>query len=114
MAPGQGAREWGERAMSVLVERGKARAAWLFLAPALGLIGVFFFLPVVAGLLLSLTDFDIYAIGSPETARFVWLENYRATLTSSLFWQALRNTLYFVLVGGPLSVLVSLAAALLL
>ena len=100
--------------MSASVERGKARTAWLFLAPALGLIGVFFFLPVIAGLLLSLTDFDLYAIGAPETARFVGLKNYASTLANPLFWQAVRNTLYFVLVGGPLSVLVSLAAALLL
>lgn len=100
--------------MSALIERRKARTAWLFLAPALGLIGLFFALPVVSGLLLSLTDFDIYAIGAPGTARFVGLKNYAATLSSSLFWQAVRNTFYFVLVGGPLSVLVSLAAALLL
>jgi multiple sugar transport system permease protein len=100
--------------MSALIERRKVRTAWLFLAPALGLIGLFFFLPVIAGLLLSLTDFDIYAIGAPETARFVGLKNYAATLSSPLFWQAVKNTFYFVLVGGPLSVLVSLAAALLL
>ncbi|HEV2131681.1 MAG TPA: hypothetical protein VGR27_11290, partial [Longimicrobiaceae bacterium] len=40
------------------------RTAWLFLAPALLLIAVFFFLPVAASLLLSVTDFDIYAIAS--------------------------------------------------
>ena len=39
-------------------------AAWFFLAPALLLIGVFFFLPVAASLLLSVTDFDIYAVAS--------------------------------------------------
>ena len=44
-------------------ERSQRRAAWLFLAPALILIGVFFFLPVAAGLALSVTDFDLYAIG---------------------------------------------------
>ena len=43
-------------------ERSQRRAAWLFLAPALILIGVFFFLPVAAGLALSVTDFDLYAI----------------------------------------------------
>jgi len=100
--------------MSAPIERRKVRTAWLFLAPALGLIGLFFFLPVIAGLLLSLTDFDIYAIGAPETARFVGLRNYAETLSSPLFWQAVKNTFYFVLVGGPLSVLVSLGAALLL
>ena len=69
---------------------------------------------MVAGLLLSLTDFDIYAIGSPGTARFVGLRNYIEVLHSAAFWGALRNTLYFVIAGGTLSVAVSLAAALLL
>jgi len=90
------------------------RAAWVFLGPALGLIAVFFLLPILAGLLLSLTDFDIYAISDPQSARFVGLRNYQQLLGGSEFWQALRNTLYFVGVGGPLTVAVSLGAALLL
>ncbi|MFH1679280.1 MAG: sugar ABC transporter permease [Candidatus Eisenbacteria bacterium] len=100
--------------MSGVLERRQGRAAWLFLAPALLLIGVFFFLPILAGFFLSLTDFDIYAIGSPDIARFTGLRNYGQVLGEWEFWNALRNTLYFVLVGGPLSVIVSLGAALLL
>ena len=100
--------------MSRAPARRQTRAAWLFLAPALGLIGAFFAVPVVAGLLLSLTDFDIYAIGAPETARFVGLRNFAEVLSNPVFWKALGNTFYFVLVGGPLSVIASLAAALLL
>lgn len=89
-------------------------AAYLFLAPALVLIGVFFFLPVAAALLLSLTDFDLYAIGDPANARFVGLRNYARLLETPLFWTALWNTFYFAAVGGPLSIAVSLGAALLL
>lgn len=89
-------------------------AAWWFLAPALALIFVFFFLPVVASLLLSFTDFDIYAVGDLGNARWVGLRNYVQLLDTPLFWQALRNTFYFALVGGPLSISVSLGAALLL
>jgi multiple sugar transport system permease protein len=96
------------------LERRQARAAWGFLMPALLLLGVFFAVPVVAGLLFSLTDFDIYAIADPSVARFVGLRNYAQVLSDGAFWGALRNTLYFVLVGGPLNVLVSLGAALLL
>jgi len=95
-------------------ERQRTRAAAFFLAPALALIGVFFVLPVLGGFGLSLTDFDIYAIGLPEVARFVGVRNYVDTLRSGAFWGALRNTLYFVLLGGPLAVGVALAAALLL
>ena len=99
--------------MKGAVEARQNRAGWAFVAPALGLIGVFFFVPVLGGLLLSFTDFDVYAIGRPDTARFMGLENYRQVLANPLFWQALWNTFYFVLVGGPLSVLASLVAALL-
>jgi multiple sugar transport system permease protein len=89
------------------------RAAWTFLAPGLLLIATFFVVPVIAGFVLSLTDFDIYAIGDPSVVRNVGIENYRRVVTDAEFWNALRNTFYFVLVGGPLSVAVSLAVALL-
>jgi multiple sugar transport system permease protein len=94
-------------------ERSRARAAWLLLAPALALIGVFFFLPVLASLVLSLTNFDIYAVADPRNAQFVGLGNYRNLAAEPVFWTALKNTFYFVLVGAPLSVVVALAAALL-
>jgi multiple sugar transport system permease protein len=77
------------------------------------LIATFFFLPVLAALLLSFTDFDIYALGDLDRLRFVGLGNYLQLLQSPLFWTALGNTCYFVVVGGPLSVAVSLGAALL-
>jgi multiple sugar transport system permease protein len=91
--------------------RGVAPGLW-FVAPALAAITVFFALPVVAGLLLSFTDFDIYALGDPSVLRFVGLENYRRLLGEPLFWKALGNTLVFCLVGGPLTVGLALAAAL--
>jgi multiple sugar transport system permease protein len=94
-------------------ERHTARSGWAFLAPALLLIAVFFFLPVLAALLLSFTDFDIYALGDLDRLRFVGFSNYLHLLQSPLFWTALGNTGYFVVVGGPLSVAVSLGAALL-
>jgi multiple sugar transport system permease protein len=88
--------------------------AWWFVAPALTVIAVFFFLPVLAALALSLTDFDIYALADLANLRFVALDNYVRLLGNPLFWQALGNTLYFVVVGVPLSLGVSLGAALLL
>ena len=93
--------------------RAEARAGLAFVAPALGLIVLFFVVPVVAGFLLAATDFDIYGIGDLSTARFVGFSNFTALLHDPVFWQALGNTFYFVLVGGPLSVGVSLGAALL-
>lgn len=73
---------------------------------------LFFFLPIAASFLLSITDFDIYALADPANTRIVGLENYRHLLSEPLFWQSLWNTVYFVAVGGPLTVVVSLIAAL--
>ena len=90
------------------------RAAWWFVAPALLVIAVFFFFPIVAAFLISLTDFDIYALADLANLRFVGFGNYLKLLQTPLFWQALGNTLYFVAVGVPLSIGASLGASLLL
>ena len=89
-------------------------AGWLFAGPALLVIALFFGVPVLAALALSLTDFDIYALADIDNLRFVGLGNYIALLKNPLFWKALGNTFYFVLVGVPLSIAASLGAALLL
>ena len=89
-------------------------AGWMFAAPALVVIGLFFGLPVLAAFALSLTDFDIYALADISNLRFVGLHNYATLLQDPLFWKALGNTMYFVVVGVPLSIAVSLGAALLL
>jgi multiple sugar transport system permease protein len=89
-------------------------AGWVFAGPALTVIGLFFGLPVLAALALSLTDFDIYALADIGNLRFVGLDNYLNLLQNPLFWRALGNTMYFVVVGVPLSIAVSLGAALLL
>ncbi|OOG62901.1 sugar ABC transporter permease [Rhodanobacter sp. B04] len=90
------------------------RAAWLFLAPALLVLGVFFLLPVIAALALSLTDYDLYALANIHNLRFVALQNYWTLLHQPLFWSALAHTTYFVAIGVPLSMGTSLGAALLL
>ena len=92
----------------------RTRAALLFLSPALLGIALFFFIPVVAAFALSFTDFDIYSLGDFQYARFVGLANYLHLFEDPLFWKALLNTLYFLVVGAPLSIAVSLTVALLL
>lgn len=93
---------------------GSRLAGWAFAGPALIMIALFFALPVLAALVLSLTDFDIYALADLDNLRFVGLNNYINLLHEPLFWKALGNTFYFVIVGVPLSIAVSLGAAMLL
>ena len=92
----------------------RERTAWSFVAPALIAIGLFFALPTVAALFLSLTDFDIYAVADLRNLRFVGLGNYASLFARPLFWQALGTTMWFVVFGVPATVMASLAAALLL
>jgi multiple sugar transport system permease protein len=88
------------------------RAAWLLLSPALGAILLFFAVPLVAALFLSLTDFDIYALADIGNARFVGAGNYSRLLRDPLFWRVLR-TLVFVAIGVPLTLASALGGALL-
>ena len=89
-------------------------AAYFFLAPALSAIFIFFFIPVIAAFIMSFTDFDIYALGDLSTVRFIGINNYLKLFDDPLFYTALQNTFYFVIMAGPLSIAVSLGAALLL
>jgi multiple sugar transport system permease protein len=95
------------------VRAGGQGAAWSFLLPAMLLIGIFFFLPVLGSLILSFTDFDLYALGDRSVLRFIGVENYVRLFQNPDFGRALRNTFYYGLVGGPLSIAASLGAALL-
>jgi multiple sugar transport system permease protein len=96
------------------VDRARTRAGIVLAAPALLLLLAFFVVPVAASLGLSFTDFDIYALARLESLRFVGIGNYRDLVGSAMFSHALWNTIFFVLVGAPLSIAVSLATALLL
>lgn len=89
-------------------------AGWIFAGPSLIVLGLFFGLPVISALLLSVTDFDLYALADVHNLRFVGLGNYIDLLRTPMFWKALWNTTYFVIVGVPLSIAASLGAALLL
>ena len=75
------------------VGRGERQpAAWGFLAPALILIGTFFFIPVVGALLLSFTDFDLYALADRGVLRVIGVANYQQLFANPDFLRALRNT----------------------
>lgn len=89
----------------------EARAGWSMTGPALAAIVVFFVVPAAASLVLSFTDFDIYALADLANLRFVGFQNYARLLENPLFWKATANTFWFVLLGTPFIVVLSLFAA---
>ncbi len=80
----------------------------LFAAPQLLLFILFILIPAAYGFYLSLHRWHVLAPTHP----FVGLANYRAALEDDIFWLALRNTAYFVLLVVPAGNLVSLLLAL--
>ncbi len=92
----------------------QGRAGWGFVAPVLTAILLLFALPTAAALLLSLTDFDIYALADLRNLRWVGLGNYADLAANPLFWRALGNTLLFAGLGVPAAIGASLGTALLL
>lgn len=94
------------------VTKKKRWLPWVFLAPHLTIFTIFFFLPVIFGLYISLTDWDLFS--SPT---FVGLANYQDLLFNeqSTFYEQLRiglkNTFLFVLFSVPCCILVPLILA---
>jgi multiple sugar transport system permease protein len=90
--------------------RAEALAAWLLAAPAFLLMWAMLLGPAVAVLLLSFTD---WTMGDPEMP---WhgLGNYAELWGDRVFWISLRNTLVYVGVTVPATVLLGLGAALLI
>lgn len=89
--------------------RSETLAAWLFLLPSLVPFLIFTAGPVVAAGVISLLDWNLF---SPPS--FVGLHNFARLGPDPTFWSALVNTVYFTFVTVPLTLLVSLALALLL
>jgi ABC-type sugar transport system permease subunit/ABC-type glycerol-3-phosphate transport system substrate-binding protein len=82
-----------------------------FIFPAVSLLVVFMFFPMAVSFLISLTDLNIFSINEWTRMQFIGIENYGKILRDPVFWRALLNTIYFTFVGVPLTVLVSLLAA---
>jgi len=87
---------------------------YLFIAPAIFILVVFLFLPIVASFILSLTNCDIYSIASWDKISYVGLQNYKQLFKDTLFWKSLLNTFIFVGVGVPMSIAISLFMAIIL
>ncbi|MCY1145193.1 sugar ABC transporter permease [Actinoplanes sp. Pm04-4] len=98
--------------------RGNERpAGWLFVAPALIILGLFMLLPILMALWVSLTRWN--GQGSPFTGDvpFAGLQNYTRLFTDEGlarqdFMTSIRNNAYYVLLVVPIQTVLALALAL--
>lgn len=87
-----------------------AIAAWIFLAPAILLLGLFLFWPIAYLLYLSFTTGSFTSTG----IHWVGLRNYLRLVLNPDFWQVLGNTLYFTVATVIPSLVLPLGLAVLL
>lgn len=86
--------------------------AWAFALPFVLIFAVFLAGPVAASLILSLTDFGLRDLRNPLGVDIIGFGNFTALFADPRFWTALINTVYFVVVGVPLTLVLGLGAAL--
>jgi ABC-type sugar transport system permease subunit len=89
----------------------KDLTGWAFAAPFVILFGIFLALPILASFVLSFTSFGLRDLQNPIGASFVGTDNYAKLLGDAKFWKALGNTVYFVVVGVPLTLGIGLLIA---
>lgn len=92
----------------------QSRAGLTFALPVLFGTALALIVPTLGALVLSVTDFDIYALGNLHDLRFVGAGNYIELLGTPLFWRSVGNTILFAVIGVPAAIGASLATALLL
>ncbi len=85
----------------------RASTPLFFLAPILIGMAVFTVGPIIASFILSFASWD--AVTPPV---WIGLQNYREIFSSDLFWQVLRNTLYYVALSVPALMILSILLAL--
>jgi multiple sugar transport system permease protein len=88
--------------------RGQALSATLLLAPFFLVFALFFLLPALETVRLSLTESSL-----TRTGRWVGLDNYATLLHDPSFWEAVGNTFYFALLTVPALVALGLVMAML-
>jgi multiple sugar transport system permease protein len=85
------------------------RLAWGLVAPAVLLIGLWSYYPLVRGMVMALQDYKV-AGASP----FVGLDNFITLALDKSFWESLGRTVYFVLLNMVLAFLTPIVLAILL
>jgi len=90
------------------------QTSYLFLMPSLVILLIFLLLPILFSFVIGLTNWDIYSLNNWQEISFIGLDNFKHMVKDAIFWKSVGNTFYFVFVAGPLSIFLSLVAAIFL
>lgn len=91
------------------LQRREDRAGYIFLSPWLIGLVVFTAGPMLASLYLAFTEYNLF-----DAPQWVGWANFSRMFEDPRWWQAVRVTLLYVLIGTPIKLIASLAVAMLL
>ncbi len=80
--------------------------AWIFIAPALLGFTIFYLVPCVRAIYVSLTDWNLL-----RPSKFIGTANYSRLWNDANFWNAMKVTLFYVLYNIPVQTVIGLALA---
>jgi multiple sugar transport system permease protein len=83
---------------------------YTFALPFIVLYVIFTLYPIVRGFWISLHNWEF--VGT--NIKFIGIGNYQRLLSDKLFWTSLQNTIFFVILSGPVLVVLGLLFALIL
>ncbi|BAZ44487.1 ABC transporter, permease subunit [Chondrocystis sp. NIES-4102] len=81
---------------------------YLFLLPAIALLGLTVFLPAIQAFTLSFTEYNYDITQAPQ---WIGIENFRRLWQDQVFWQTIRNTLLYLVGVVPILVVAPLGLA---
>src|SRR5690625_1958164 len=82
----------------------KAMTPYVFVLPAVILISVFSFLPIIIAFIIIFTDMDLMGLADWANINFIGLDNFIEIFQDKKFLQAMGNTFFYVIIGVPLAV----------
>jgi multiple sugar transport system permease protein len=91
-----------------------SKAPYFFIAPTLILLTVFSLIPIAIALVISFTNMDLTGLADYSAINFIGFSNYIDVISDPIFVKAILNTLFYVIIGVPLVILISLAIAMLI
>lgn len=86
---------------------------YLFVAPAVLLVFIFYIFPFVIALIISFTNMDLKGLADFSKIKFIGSSNYYRLFKDDIFVKSIMNTMFFVFFGVPVVVIYSLFLALL-
>ena len=93
----------------IRAEKKEALTAMVFIAPWVVGVLVFTLYPILSSLYYSMTNYNV--LNSPS---FIGFENYINLLKDKVYLKSLTNTLYMIVIGGTITIIVSLIVSIIM